>query len=408
MPLSESISIALNSLLLNRLRAILTSLGIIIGVAAVISLISLGRGVQDYVSQQFSSLGVDLLTVRSIRPRGLQTAETPLTMDDVNALAKLPDVKAVSAEYQVRATVVNDRNTAQIAVQGVTINYADVNNWHPANGGGFFTSQDLDSQSPYALLGTTAVSDLFGSASANPVGTTILINNTPFTVVGTMAAQNATGFQDPNEAILVPITAAQTRLATARSADGGYTVSTIQVQAASTDVLTPVTDAITQYLLREHGIRNPNAADFFVGNQQSIADSRTQTLQTLTLFLAGIAGISLVVGGIGVMNIMLVSVSERTREIGLRKAVGAQASDILSQFLIESLVLSLIGCAGGIAVSYAITQVGGRALGGLTITLSPDVILLATGISSAIGIFFGLYPANRAARMRPIDALRFE
>ncbi len=222
-----------------------------------------------------------------------------------------------------------------------------------------------------------------------------------------MEQQTATGFQDPNELILIPISAAQTRLTNARVAPGGYTVSTIQAQVASTDQLTAATDEITNYLLAQHGIRNAAQADFTVSNPQTIADTRTQVLGTLTIFLSGIAAISLLVGGIGVMNIMLVSVSERTREIGLRKAVGARAGDILGQFLLESIVLSLIGCAGGVALSWGITSLVSRLLG-IAPSLSPDVILLATGISSAIGVFFGLYPARRAALMRPIDALRFE
>ncbi|MFN8528541.1 MAG: ABC transporter permease [Anaerolineae bacterium] len=410
MRLFESLRIAVNSLLLNRTRAALTMLGIIIGVGAVVSLMSLGRGVQDYVASRFEGLGADILTVRGQSPmRGFFAATNPLTMVDAERIADstiAPDVNQVAADYTVQATAVDGYNSTSVSVRGVTANYFAVYDWMPSTGS-IFTTQDITSQSQIALLGTTVVEDLFGDAAYDPTGRTLLINDRAFVIVGVMETRTAT-FQDPNDEILVPISTAQTRLANARVAGEGYTVSTIYAQVSDTERMDAATDEIEAYLLDKHGISDADEADFTVTSATTVAESRTAVLSTLTMFLSGIAAISLLVGGIGVMNIMLVSVSERTQEIGLRKAVGAQRSDILSQFLIESILLSLLGGAGGIALSWGILQIAPRFISGVTFALSSDVILLATGVSSGIGIFFGLFPANRAARMHPIQALRFE
>ncbi len=406
----ESIRIAISSLMLNRMRAVLTMLGIIIGVGAVVSLISLGRGVQDYVSSQFEGLGADILTVRAQSPtRGFSSATNPLTVVDVESLADpavAPNVNQVAADYTVQGTVVDGYTSVSVTVRGVTSSYFAVQDWMPSSGS-IFTQGDIDQQREIALLGTTVVEDLFGSSTMNPTGRTILINDRAFVIVGVMEQRTAT-FQDPNNAILVPISTAQTRLSSARIAGEGYTVSTIYAQIADTTLIDTATSEIEAYLLRKHGIIDPDQADFTVSNSSTIAESRTAVLETLTLFLSGIAAISLLVGGIGVMNIMLVSVSERTQEIGLRKAVGAQRSDILSQFLVESVLLSLLGGAGGIVVSWCVLQIAPNLISGVTFAISSDIVLLATGVSSGIGIFFGLFPANRAASMNPIQALRYE
>ena len=406
----ESFRIAVMSLLLNRTRALLTMLGIIIGVGAVVSLMSLGRGVQDYVASQFEGLGADLLTVRGSPPmRGFFQATNPLTMVDVEKLANdsvAPDVNQVAADYSVNGTVVDGYTSVSVTVRGVTGSYFAVQDWLPSLGS-LFTQQDIDAQAQIALLGTTVVEDLFGDATYNPVGQTIRINDLAFVIVGVMEERTATR-SDPNNEILVPISTAQARLANARVAGEGYTVSTIYAQVSDDASMDAAQTQIEAYLLDKHGIADADEADFDVTSAETIAESRTAVLGTLTIFLSGIAAISLLVGGIGVMNIMLVSVSERTQEIGLRKAVGAQHGDILSQFLFESILLSLLGGAGGVAVSWGILQIAPNFLSGVTFSLSPDVILLATSVSSGIGIFFGLFPANRAAKMSPIKALRFE
>lgn len=411
MSVFETFRIAVTSLLLNRMRALLTMLGIVIGVAAVISLMSLGRGVESLVADQFNGLGADILTVRASSPqRGFSSATNPLTDVNVEAIADpaiIPSVAQVAADYQVQGTVVKGYVSTSATVRGVTANFFGVNDWHPSSGS-TFTIQDINTQAQIALLGTTMVEDVFGSETYDPIGESILINGRSFTVVGVMTAQTATGFNDPNSTILVPITTAQAKLGNARIAGAGYTVSSIMAKVSDLTLIDQATDEIEAYLLEEHGIVNEAQADFSVSSPSNAAESRTEVLGTLTLFLSGIAAISLLVGGIGVMNIMMVSVSERTREIGLRKAVGARAGDILSQFLIESLLLSLIGGAVGIGFGWGIASLASGLIGITSLTMSPDVVLLAVGVSVAIGVFFGLYPANRAARMHPIQALRFE
>jgi putative ABC transport system permease protein len=385
-------------------------LGIIIGVASVVTLMSLGRGVQDYITSQFEGLGADLLTVRASAPSGgFFEITNPLTMRDVEALADsetAPNVNQVAADYTVQAAVVYGYTSVNNTVRGVTASYFAVEDWLPQSGS-IFTQGDIDAQRQIALLGTTTVEDLFGSSSFDPVGLTVRINGQAFTIVGVMEEQDAT-FQDPNAEILVPISTAQARLSNARIAGEGYEVSSIIVQVGEEQDSAAAESEIETYLLAKHNISNPALADFDISGGGAAADALTNVTNYLILFLAGIAAISLLVGGIGVMNIMLVSVSERTREIGLRKAVGAQHWDILGQFLIEAVILSLLGGAIGVAISWLLLQIAPLLLSGLSFAISADILLLATGVSSGIGIFFGSFPANRAASMNPIQALRFE
>jgi putative ABC transport system permease protein len=346
--------------------------------------------------------------VSSTRGRGTGTAVQPLTTDDITALANpevVPHVSMVAGIYQVQGSVVVGANSTNIGVQGVTANYADINNWHASPGGTFISQNDIDTSARVALMDATTESDLFGEDSA--IGKTILINGQLFTIIGIME-NRSTGFS--NQTIIVPISTAQTRLANAHVAGKGYRVSSIQAKATAADspTITLATNEIKAFLLREHGIRNANAADFTVTSQATVLDSLSSALGLLTIFLSAIAGISLLVGGIGVMNIMLVSVTERTREIGLRKAVGAQSSTILTQFLVESILLSLLGGFIGIVLGALILVLGGRLAPQLPIALTPISAVLATGISTLIGIFSGMYPARRAATMPPIQALRFE
>ena len=412
MNLVETFRIALSSLGRNQLRAILTTLGIIIGVAAVISLMSLGRGVEAYVAEQFEGLGVNILTITSSQPSsGINAPADVLTTQDVEQLSNpaiAPTITQVTATYQVQSTVVAGTTSLGLSVNGIMPNYAEVNDWFPQGGTAFISQENVDTSARVALLGLSAVEDLYGDAEFNPTGLTILIDDRVFTVIGVMAEKEATGRSDPNATVLVPISTAQTRLDNARVAGGGYEVSQIQALVADVDTIDVATAEIEAWFYEAHDIAEPEDADFQVNNSADVLESLTQVTALLTIFLSAVAGISLLVGGIGVMNIMLVSVSERTREIGLRKAVGAYYTDILGQFLIESILLSLVGGALGIAFGWGVIQFGGLLVADLQLGLTADVIILATGISSLIGIFFGLYPANRAARMRPIEALRFE
>ncbi len=410
MNLTEGFRIALTSLIINRLRAVLTTLGIVIGVGAVVGLTGLGRGVQDYVAEQFSDLGANTLTVTSSAPTSQTRIQVqPLTDKEALAIARLPGVQMVSPTYGVAGTLVAGTETASLSLNGVTPAYATVNNWYPRSDGGRFINQtDLDDTARVVVLGESTVEDLFGDKNYNPIGLPIQINGRVFTVIGVMNDRSAASPADLNAAALVPLTTAQSRLADARVRGGAYKVSQIQVMATSEQVNDTVRQEIETYLTSAHGIIYAGDEDFNVGNQAELLSSITQITALLTVFLGGVAGISLLVGGIGIMNIMLVSVTERTREIGLRKAVGARGSDILSQFLIESIILSLVGGLLGVALGWSITAIAGAVIPDLHLGLTLDSILLATGVSSFIGIFFGLYPASRAARMRPIDALRFE
>jgi len=409
MSIWEMLRVAITALNTNRLRALLTTLGIIIGVAAVVSLMSLGGSVQTYINGQFETLGLDLLTATSSRPRGRSgsVAVQPLTTNDVEALTALSNVAQVVAVYQVRSTAAVGADSVNVNVQGVTANYGAVNKWNPLPTGSFITPEDIESSARVAVLGTTTVQDIFGDSSANPVGTNLLINGQVFTIIGVMEQRTAIR-NDPNATILVPITTAQTRLDNAHISGKGYRVSQIQVQVASTNQMDATSQQIQNYFLKAHGIANAVAADFTISNPADVLASRSQVISLLTVLLSAIAGISLLVGGIGVMNIMLVSVSERTYEIGLRKALGAQSSDILGQFLLESILIALVGGFVGVIFSWVILQLAGGLLPGVEVTVTPESVLLATGVSSLIGILSGLYPARRAAIMHPIQALRSE
>jgi putative ABC transport system permease protein len=410
MNLIESFRIAINSLMINRLRAILTTLGILIGVGAVVGLTSLGRGVENYVSGQFESLGANTLTVSSTRPSsGTRTEIQPLTDKEAAAIARLPGVERVSTQYNVSGTLTAGTESVTLSLNGVTANYVDVNEWHPRKDGGrFINQQDIIDAARVVVLGESTVEDLYGSPDFNPINLSLQINGRIFTIIGVMENRSGGTGTDQNAAAFVPISTAQSRLDNARVRGGAYKVSQMQVQVESQDAIETTMQAVELYLTGAHGIVYAGDEDFSVSNQANLLSSITQVTGILTLFLAGVSGISLLVGGIGIMNIMLVSVTERTREIGLRKAVGARGMDILSQFLIESVLLSLIGGLLGIGLGWLISLIGGVLVSDLDLSLTLDSVLLATGISSFVGVFFGLYPANRAARMRPIEALRFE
>jgi putative ABC transport system permease protein len=409
MNLLESFRLAIEAIGRNRLRSILTMLGIIIGVGAVIGLISLGRGVEGFIANEFKSLGSNLLTIRATKPESnTRTRIEPLTSRDVEALRDstlYPSIQQVGAEYNVLGFVVDDGERNSLTVKGVTPNISSIRSWKTILGS-YVTEEEMKNKQRVAVLGVGVVENLYGDQDVNPIGRIIRINQQPFTVIGVME-ERSSAFSNENDTIFVPLSTAQTRLNDAR-VGSTYSVSNLVVQAVSDKSTDDAEHAIDEYLFKEHDIGFDGEQDYTITNQADLLSAVGSVTGLLTIFLSMIASISLVVGGIGIMNIMLVSVTERTREIGLRKAVGAKPRDILTQFLIESVVLSLLGGAVGIALGWSIGALGSALVPDLPLAVRPDAIILATVVSSFIGIFFGLFPANRAARMNPIDALRFE
>jgi putative ABC transport system permease protein len=410
MNLSEVFRIAIESLLINRLRSALTTLGIVIGVGAVISLVSLGRAVESYIASEFQNLGATLLEIDSTTPESpTRTRIEDLSTLEAEALANpaiAPSIRRVATAYRLFASIVANGERSQLNIRGVSANYADVLAW-PLLYGNFISEAEVQANGRVAVLGLDIVEDLWGDRTFNAVGQTVRINDRSFTVIGIMSERGGTFISEDN-IVFIPISTAQTRLDNARTRDGGYKVTIIQVEVISEEALEAATAEIHAYLDSAHGIVFLDERDYEISSDAGLLDTITGITGVLTIFLAMIASISLLVGGIGIMNIMLVSVTERTREIGLRKAVGAQSRDILAQFLIESVVLSLIGGVLGIGLGYIAAFIGSSLYEQLDMRIDLDAMLLATTVSSLVGIFFGYYPARRAAKMKPIDALRFE
>jgi putative ABC transport system permease protein len=411
MNIIESMRIALNALRGNKLRAGLTMLGIIIGVGAVIALVSIGRGASAAIQAQIESTGTNLLYVRPGSTQqggvasGAGTAGT-LTLEDGNALTGINGIVAIAPEVDSFGQIVYQGNNLNARVIGVTPDYTTVRNWNPAEGD-FITSENVTGKSLVVELGSAVAQTLF--PTQDPVGQTVRINNVPFRVVGVMQSKGGTGFMSQDNQVLVPITTAQSYLARGDRFRGGNNVDVLNVQLTDSSLGTGVTEEISAILRERHHVTYQD--DFTVQSQQDILNASTAVTGALTLFLGGVAAISLIVGGIGIMNIMLVSVTERTREIGIRKAIGARRSDILSQFLTEATTLSLGGGVIGTAMGWGVSRlVGSVQLGTSSITpvVGVDAILLAVGFSLAIGIFFGIYPAFRASALNPIEALRYE
>ena len=407
----ESIRVALQSLLANKLRSSLTMLGMIIGVGAVIALVAAGAGAQAQVASNFESLGANLLVISpgSMSFGGVSQGSgsaASLTMDDVEAIEELASsaVTLVAPQYTgSRATIVYGSNNTQVNVIGITQEYFPVRNYE-LDRGRLINELDLISRSKVAILGPTVVEDLFGGDLIDPIGKTIKINRESYEVVGITKEKGSSGFNNSDEVVLIPLTTAQVKFGGA----GNNTISQIGVSAVSQDKMERAQAEVKAIMRASHGLASTQSDDFSVQNQASIVQMVQSTSETFTVLLGSIAAISLVVGGIGIMNIMLVSVTERTREIGIRKAVGAKRRDLLTQFLIEAIVLSLAGGIIGILAGIGGAQIVSPMLGTNQPIVTSGSMLMALGVSVAIGLFFGIYPAARAAALHPIEALRYE
>jgi putative ABC transport system permease protein len=400
-----TMALAMRALLRNRSRSLLTMLGVIIGVAAVIVTVAIGAGARASVQERIASLGSNLLIVQpgSVTSGGARSGAggaSTLTAQDGIAIAALPGVAAVTPTVGVRAQAVAGNQNWQTLVNGVAPTYTFVRSW-PLASGRFISQNDVASAAKIAVLGQTVLQNLFPDGSS-PIGRNVLISGVPFTVVGTLSPMGQSGpGQDQDDTILVPYTSAMERLT------GQTTVSALDVSAANGDQVSMVQTEITTLLEQRHRIVAPQPDDFQVRNLQDVAAAASSTGAVMEFLLAGVAAVSLIVGGIGIMNIMLVSVTERTREIGLRMALGARAKTILGQFLTEAVMLSTAGGAIGIGVGIAGTVlVSLLAKWSTVIPLSG--IFASVLFSALVGIFFGYYPARKASLLSPIDALRFE
>ena len=399
----ELVGLALSRLAASRLRATLTMLGVIIGVAAVISLVDVGEGATRGITSQLQGLGTNLLTInpgRTFSGGAFSAAgsATTLTTEDAAAIARLDGIAAVAPELSTSAFVVAGTQNTTTTIVGTTPSYAQVRNYSLWQGS-FLTDVAEANKLRVAVLGSTTADDLGLGASA--IGSRITIGGIPFEVIGILQAKGSTGFQNQDDQVFVPMTALGDHFVSSDE------VRSIFVSVASADQIDVAKATITSTLEARHGITAGQPDDFQIVDQAQLLGTVSSISSLLTLLLAGIASISLVVGGIGIMNIMLVSVHERTHEIGVRKAIGARRSDILAQFLIEALVLSLVGGLIGIALGLAASWVIGL-IAGWGFAFSPATILLAAGFSLAVGLIFGVWPARQAARLDPVAALRYE
>lgn len=399
------VKVAFQSILKNRMRSLLTTLGMIIGVASVISLLALGKGSQEDIKKQVASLGTNMIIIHpsstfSGGVRGGSGSRATLTMDDVESLREQPDlIRYVSPDVRLSEQIISGKNNWNTNVNGVSVDYLDIRNYVLSNGS-FFTARDIKAKSKVAVLGNTVVDELF--PGQDPVGTRIRIRNVPFTVIGTLESKGQSSMgMDQDDIVLIPDATALYRLS------DGKTIRAVVVSAVSEEKMTEAQERVTEILRQNHKLKEGEEDDFHISNQTEIISMAGKVTGTLTALLSAIAGVSLLVGGIGIMNIMLVSVTERTREIGIRMAIGARGTDILVQFLIEAVILSLIGGVIGILAGLGIAYGIGTAMGA-TVLVSPAIVFLAVAFTAGVGVFFGFYPARKAANLNPIEALRYE
>ena len=413
MNFTESILVALRGLSANRMRSALTMLGMIIGVGAVITLMSVGKGAEAMVTSRIQGMGTNLLFVRpgAAQEGGVRAAagsRPTLTYEDGLAIAEECTACAlVAPEMMSGGQVTAGPLNVNTRIIGTAPEYEEVRNFRVEEGE-FLNRQHMEARSLVAVLGRNVANDLF--PDGNAVGQPIRINQVNFRVIGVLESKGSQGMGNQDDMLLLPLTTLQQRLFRQRTIQGGLSVGSINVQLVdgAKETKDLAAEQIGNLLRERHRVFQD---DFTIGSQEELLAAASQIIGIMTLLLGSIAGISLVVGGIGIMNIMLVSVTERTREIGIRKAIGAKRRDILSQFLIESAVVSIVGGLTGILLGLGLSQVLSRVSLGdqnLQSVVTPDAVALAFGVSAAIGLFFGIYPATRAARLNPIDALRYE
>jgi putative ABC transport system permease protein len=404
MSILMTLRIALKALNRNKMRTILTMLGMIIGVGAVITMVALGRGAQSTIEQQVKSAGTNLINVNAGNfmqggVRQGQGMSTTLTPADAAAIRELPGVEYVAAGVNSRGQVIAGNQNWSTRIEGTEVDFPAIRAW-AIKYGSFFTQQDVNSAAKVAVLGTVVSDTLFGP-DVDPTGQVIRIRNQPFKVVGVMTSKGQGPFgQDQDDTIFTPYTTVQKKL------QGIQHINNVTISSESSETA-PVAAAIGELLRARHKLPPGEPDDFMVRTQEEIASVRTETTRTMTTLLAAIAGVSLLVGGIGIMNIMLVSVTERTREIGLRLAIGARGKDVLLQFLVEAIVISLFGGLLGIGLGFGLSAALERFLQWPT-SIPPNAIGMAFGFAAATGVFFGFYPARKAAGLDPIEALRYE
>jgi putative ABC transport system permease protein len=400
-----TLRIALKALNRNKLRTVLTMLGMIIGVGAVITMVALGTGARTTIEERVKSAGTNMIMVNAgnFSQGGVRMGQgnsTTLTPDDANAIKQLANVQYAAAGANSRAQVIAGNQNWSTQIQGTDIDLPLIRSW-PCKFGSFFTQQDVTSAAKVAVLGTVVAGVLFGD-DVDPTGQIIRVRNQPFKVIGVMISKGQSSMgQDQDDTIFVPYTTVMKKL------QGQQNINNVTVSAESGDAIQETAEEIRGVLRVRHKISNPANDDFMVRTLEEMASVQTETTKTMTTLLASIAGVSLLVGGIGIMNIMLVSVTERTREIGLRMAIGARGKDVLLQFLVEAVVISLIGGMIGIGLGFGLSAAVQKFMQ-WPADISADAIALSFGFAALTGVFFGFYPARKAASLDPIEALRFE
>lgn len=397
--------IALRALRRNKMRSMLTALGIIIGVASVVAMVAVGNGAQERITSQVAALGQNLLTVMagSRKSGGVQSglgSASAITLADAEAIGReVPDVAAISPEVSSTAQAIANGRNWSTSIVGESPDYLKIRDWKLASGS-MFTDREVRTAAKVAVIGSKTANELFGPL--DPVGQSVRIKNIPFTIIGVLESKGAgMGGANQDDRIIIPYTTAMKRIT------GDRYLRSVNVQIRSSDRMEVAQQQITSLLRQRHRLTSGQSDDFNIFNQKEIADTVNSISTVITLLLGSIAGISLVVGGIGIMNIMLVSVTERTREIGIRIAVGAQPGNIRLQFLIEAVTLSLLGGLIGVLAGIGASKLV-SVFASFNAVVSVGSIILAFGVSSVIGIFFGFYPAHKAAGLNPIDALRYE